>query len=49
MAHIVQINLMPPRFEGVLARVPAGEVRSLNARFDNQYTRSWLTYTEERL
>ncbi len=42
-------EMVPPRFEGVLARVLAEEVRSLNARFDNQYTRRWLAYTEERL
>ena len=42
-------EVVPPRFEGVLARVFAEEVRSLNARFDNQYTRRWLSYTEERL
>ncbi len=42
-------EVVPPRFEGVLARVFAEEVRSLNARFDNQYTRRWLAYTEERL
>jgi hypothetical protein len=42
-------EVVPPRFEGVLARVLAEKVRSLNARFDNQYTRRWLAYTEERL
>ncbi len=42
-------EVVPPRFEGVLARVFVEEVRSLNARFDNQHTRRWLSYTEERL
>ncbi len=39
-------EVVPPRFEGVLARVLAEEVRSFNARFDNQYTRICLSYTK---
>jgi hypothetical protein len=40
---------IPERFEGVLARVLADEVRSINRKFDNEHTRNWLAYTEDRL
>jgi hypothetical protein len=42
-------EVVPPRFEQVLARVLADEVRAVNARFDNAHTHRWLAYTEERL
>ena len=42
-------EIVPPRFERVLARVLAEEVRAVHARFDNAHTRRWLDYTEERL
>ena len=42
-------EIVPPRFEGLLARVFADEVRAMNARFDNRHTRRWLSYTEARL
>lgn len=42
-------EVVPPQFEAVLARNLAGEVRALNARFDNEHTRRWLDYTEKLL
>ncbi len=42
-------EVVPARFEGVLTRALADEVRAVNDRFDNTHTRRWLTYTEARL
>jgi hypothetical protein len=42
-------EVVPPRFETVLARTLAEEARAINERFDNAHTRRWLAYTEERL
>jgi hypothetical protein len=42
-------GIVPSRFEKVLARALAEEVRAVHDRFDNAHTRQWLAYTEERL
>jgi hypothetical protein len=42
-------EVIPPAVERFLARRLIDEVRSLHARFDNEYTKKWLEDTEALL